>query len=169
MNSRDKILVAVNKTHRHLISEYLFRMVQTGILLSILTMVIFHVVSRLFVFPHYQLWAIASAVLIFLIYFVLIIWKRPKFKDSISLFDHYFPENLLVTSLNSFKQDSILLTALRNRTLKLVNPAFDLFKLRKKNLWRKKSLIGILIASIFLVILLTFPSETQLVAKDIEV
>jgi regulator of replication initiation timing len=168
MNNREKILHFVNKVHSRLISEHLFRVIQTALSFGLILSAIVYVTSRLFVFPYFQLWALGAGTLGFM---VLFIWGgivKPSYTTSLHRFDQYFPDNILLTSLHAREDESGLLESLREKTAHTVNLSFDIFKRRKKHLWRVKSLTGIGMAIVVLLLLIAFPSTTQLLAKDIE-
>ena len=169
MNSLERIIAFVEKVHRRLVSEYLFRIAQTAICTGLIFAACVYLLSRLFVFPYFGLWSLGAGVASLLIYLSCGLIKKPDYASSLYQFDSYFPENLLITALQSRNEESSLLHALREKTAGSAIRSYDLFKLRKKKLWRSKSLIGIGVALAFLLTLITFPSATQLQAKDMEV
>ena len=69
MNNRERILQFVNKVHSRLISEHLFRVMQTALSFGLILGAIVYVTSRLFVFPYFQLWALGAGALGFVILF----------------------------------------------------------------------------------------------------
>ncbi|HSO57842.1 MAG TPA: hypothetical protein VLQ66_06355 [Paenisporosarcina sp.] len=168
MNNRERILQFVKKVHVRLISEHLFRVMQTALSFGLILGAIVFGISRLFVFPYFQLWALVVGAIGFVGLFVWGVMTRPSSASSLQKFDQYFPENILLTALHVHGDESGLLESLREKTAQTVNLSFNLFKLRQKHLWRVKSLIGIGAAIILLLVLIAFPSTTQLLAKDIE-
>ncbi|WP_017381287.1 hypothetical protein [Paenisporosarcina sp. TG-14] len=169
MNSRDQIIASVKNVHRRLISEHIFRVTQTALFVGLVVTAVIYLCSRLFVLPYYALWALCAGIISFGVVVVRGIFTKQSYNSSLIQFDQYFPDNLLLTALHAPEDDSGLLVTLRDKTVSSSIRAFDLFKLRKKDLWRIKSLIGIGVIFTFLLILNTFPSTTQLQAKDIEI
>lgn len=169
MNSRDQIIASVKNVHRRLISEHIFRVTQTALFVGLVVIAVIYLSSRLFVLPYYALWALGAGIISFGVVVIRGVFTKQSYNSSLIQFDQYFPDNLLLTALHAPEDDSGLLVTLRDKTVSSSIRAFDLFKLRKKDLWRMKSLIGIGVIFIFLLIVNTFPSTTQLQAKDIEI
>jgi len=127
MNSRDQLLAFVKKVHRRLISEHLFRVTQTALSFSLFVTAIVFLASRLFVFPFYVQWAMGAGGICFALVFVWGVYRKPTYSSSMLKFDHYFPENLLITSLHSSDNESGLLLSLRDKTAKMTKASFDVF------------------------------------------
>ena len=79
MNNRERILQFVKKVHVRLISEYLFRVLQTALSFGLILSAIVYGASRLFIFPYFQLWALLVGAVGFVGLFVRGVTTRPSY------------------------------------------------------------------------------------------
>lgn len=161
MDRRKALKQFVNKAKRNLNMEQMIPMLQLGIFIGLAFSAVILVLSRLFVFPYYRDVAVIVVIGALLWTVVYIWWKRIKEREALHKLDMYYPHNELVTAL-SFKDDeNPLVNALVTKAEKETPHAFKQFKERKKELWKPKVLIGILLVSIAIGVLFIFPSATQ--------
>ena len=168
MDQRKQLRQFVRKAKRSLNFEYTLPKLQFGILIGLSISTAILVVSRLFIFPHYDDVAIIVGIGTLLTTLFFIWWNRVRDKDALHQLDLFYPHNELLTAL-SFKDDmNPLVSSLLEKAQKESPAAFEQFKKRKKELFKVKSLVGILLMAIIIGVLLIFPSATQQEAKVIE-
>lgn len=141
---------------------------QFGILLGLSMSTVILIVSRLFVFPHYDEVAIVVGIAVLIATIFFIWWKHVREKDALHRLDAFYPHNELVTVLSFNDSENPLVNSLLEKAQKESSAAYERFKKRKKELWKARVLIGILLMAIVIGILSIFPSATQQEAHVIE-
>lgn len=141
---------------------------QFGILLGLSMSTVILIVSRLFVFPHYDEVAIVIGIAVLVGALFFIWWNHIREKDALHRLDDFYPHNELVTALSFNDEKNPLVNSLLEKAQKESPAAFERFKKRKKVLWKARVLIGILLMAIVIGILSIFPSATQQEAHVIE-
>lgn len=168
MDRRKNLHHYIKKAQRSLLLEKIVPIIQYSIFFIVAVCSLILIVSRLFVFPYYRDVAFYSSITIILFTIIFIWIKRVRTKEALMKLDEYYPNNELVTSLSFKDNENPLVKSLLQKAEVASQQSFQKFKQRKKKLWRPPILISIVLTSIFLGLLLSFPSETQREAVAIE-
>lgn len=167
MNERKTLNGYIRKAKWSLMYEKIVPIFQYCIFAMLVICTLVFIVSRLFVFPYYRNVAIILAVVVLVLTIVYIGLQRVRQKEAMMKLDAYYPNNELVTSL-SLDDNNPLVKSLLQKAVVSSPISYEKFKERKKDLWRTPILISILLTSIFLGLLISFPSQTQKEAVSIE-
>lgn len=168
MDQRKRLRHFVRRAKKSLNFEYMLPKLQFGILLGLSMSTAILIVSRLFVFPHYDEVTITAGVGVLILVIFYIWWKRVREKDALHRLDTFYPHNELVTALSFDHETNPLVESLLQKAQKESPAAFERFKKRQKVLWKTKALIGIILMVIALGVLSIFPSATQQEAQVVE-
>lgn len=161
MDRRKLLQQYIRRAKRSLNAEKMLPILQSGFLLALVLSSAILIVSRLFVFPYYGKIAVILGVAVLLVTFIVIVWQRVRPKEALTKLDAYYPHNELVTALSFKDNANPLVLSLLQKAEKESEPSFLQFKKRKKQLWKAKVLIGILLMVVFIGVLSMFPSITQ--------
>lgn len=168
MDQRKTLSNYIKRARRSLMVEKIVPILQYGVLSMVAVCTLVLLVSRLFVFPYYGDVAFVSGIAALLLTGVYIWVKRVRKKEALMKLDEHYPNNELVTSLSFEDDGNPLVKSLLQKAVTASEPSYQKFKQRKKKLWRPPVLISILLTSILLGLLISFPSETQREAAAIE-
>lgn len=168
MDRQKELITFVKRAKRSLNVEKMLPLLQYGIFLSILFSLAILMLSRFFVFPYYDETAFVVACATIMSTFVYMWKKRIRMKEALRKLDVYYPFNELVTALSFQQHEHPLIESIMNKAVKESDEAYVRFRNRPKQYWRPKALLGILFASILLIALWIFPSETQQEAQGVE-
>ena len=168
MDRRNMLKQFVRKAQRSLNVEQLIPRIQYGILLALTLSTAILLVSRLFVFPYYRnvTWLAGVGVMVAVVFYIWL--KRVRKREALHRLDDFYPNNELVAALSFQEDGNPLVQSLLKKAQKETPKAYHLFKKRKKELWKPKVLIGILLIGIVIGILSVFPSVTQTEALVVE-
>ncbi|MEL3959739.1 hypothetical protein MKZ01_00240 [Lysinibacillus endophyticus] len=168
MDRRNMLKQFVRKAQRSLNVEQMIPRIQYGILLGLALSTAILLVSRLFIFPYYRNVSVIAGVGAIVAVVFYIWFKRVRRKEALHRLDEFYPHNELVTALSLKEENNPLVQSLLQKAQKETPQAYDQFKKRKKELWKPKVLIGILLIGIVIGILSVFPSATQTEALVVE-
>ena len=168
MDRRKSLMHFVMRAKRSLNIEKSIPSVQYGLLLAMTIYTAILLISRLFVFPYYSNVAFISGISVIIGVIIYIWWNRVKMHDALVRLDSFYPHNELMTSLSFKESTNPLVDSILQKAQKASEHSFAQFKQRKRQLWRPKALIAIVLMMIVVGSLYIFPSPTQTEAINIE-
>lgn len=168
MDRRKSLNQFVNRAKRRLNIEKMVPAIQYGLLFALILCASILFVSRLFVFPYYDNVAVMTVVVVLMGTIFFIWWKRVKEKEALICLDAFYPHNELVTALSLKDKSNPLIETIVEKAETDAPKSFERFKMRKKDVWKPKILVGIMLTSIVIGVLSIFPSSTQQEALVIE-
>ena len=168
MDRKSVIHKYINAALLRLRIEKIVYTMQSGVFFAVVSAVLVFVLSRLFVIPYYERFAMTLAVLILVGTVIYTVYNRVRKNEATRQLDRYIPHNLLLTAVSIEDSDSLLASSIIEEANLKVSKAYEGFKRREKKFVNLKMLLGSIASSAFLILLITFPSEAQIEAEAIE-
>ena len=132
----------VNAALLRLRIEKIVYTMQSGMFFAIVGAVIIFVLSRLFVIPYYERFAIILAVLVLMGTAIYSVYNRVGKHEATRQLDRYIPHNLLLTAVSIRESDSLLASPIIEEANQKVSKAYEHFKRREKKFVNLKMLIA---------------------------
>lgn len=140
MDQRKILRQFVRKAKRSLNFEYMLPRLQFGILLGLSMSTVILIVSRLFVFPHYDEVAIVVGIAVLIATIFFIWWKHVREKDALHRLDAFYPHNELVTVLSFNDSENPLVNSLLEKAQKNHQQLMSVLKNAKKSYGKQECL-----------------------------